>query len=633
MSQTAEDIERVDSASEEQESPDFQDVEALKSEEQFRMEINRVANDSWKKGLISQESYDFYMKLSLESNADNKENMELLKNMYKYSREHHNKASIIDGYFEQAKRSGYMGTKDEKFLMSNIVHQPEFVNQFSSAEKLIKDKINRMKEDREAYDRIANHKLVKNVGYLKIDENTKIDIPNEKKFLEMTVPERRELLKKLQEALPKAEEYAEKVGGEESQELEKEYKTHLDKAYTEDKIIGLKTYNKFWDGFQKIDNKEKKHCIKEFSSQINRYGKLWKDVRGNLRGDELEQMESSRDKMGYTELFVKYGETKKGLDDKYEKNLEHFKEKGIIGEHVKNEFMSWVKDQDPKKKYDAIDKLHDKEGGQMERYQKLWGDIEKNLSKDHRTFMESKRDGWGYTEMKNQYDQFIRGENVSSGEGKNDPLSVINSTAVKTAIIRTNMDLKKHGKEKRKTFLNRLQRMFSREHRDQFDATGFQSSLRDNRVKKEEKASEQASGKDVANNNVIDLQQKLKEKRVERSGRRHGESVDRSGVEQEIHNLEEKADVVKEEGFTQIKTSENDGRTHRKAQLEINRVKGMERFFIEDQKQQFKGKEEGGRDDLSLAVHTDDGRTVELDLIEIRAMEKYLKEEEKNSDL
>jgi hypothetical protein len=589
---------------------------------QLRQEIKLVADNSYRKQIISDKSYLEYNKLATGKDEQGM-TIDMLKNVRNFAEAHENKAKRIYDHIENAKKQKHISEVDEKYLMAKYVLQKEldFSQNFQTIENHVLKKLDNRKKDKEIYDKIANHKLVQNVGYLKIDENTKIQVPNEKEFLEMTVPERHELLKKLQEALPKAEKYAEKVGEEESQELEKEYKSRLDKAYTEDKIIGQCTYNKFWNGFQKIDNKEKKYWIKEFNDQIDRYGKLWKDIRGNLKEDELKQMESSRDKMGYTELFVKYGETKKSLDDKYKKNLEHFKEKGIIGEHVKNEFMSWIKDQDPKKKYDAIDNLHDREGGQMENYQKLWNNIEKNLSKDQRAFMESKRDGWGYTEMKNQYDQFIRGENMLSEEGKNDPLSVINSTAIKTAIIRTNIDLKKRGKGKRKTFLNRLQRMFSREQRDQFDAKGFQARLRKDRVEKQEKTLEQTSNKGITTDNMINLQQKLKEKRVEKSGRRHGDSVEKSGIE--------KADVVKEEGFTQIKTSEDDGHIHRKAQLEINRVKGMERFFIEDQKQQFRGKEEGGRDDLSLAVHTDDGRTVELDLTEIRAMEKYLEEEEK----
>lgn len=620
MGQNTEEIQKTDHMQEEEKSPDFKNAEILKSEDQFKTEINRVANDSWKKGFISKESYDFYMKLSLESKEDSQQNIEILKNMYKYSREHHDKASVINRYFEQAKKNGYMSVKDEQFLMSKIVHQPEFVSQFSTAERLIKEKINRMKKDKETYNQIVNHKIVKNIGCLQIDKNIKINIPNEKKFLEMKVPERRELLEKLQKSLPEAEKYAEKLQEEESYSLENNYKSLLENAYKQDKIIGLKTYKKFWDGFQKIDNQEKKYWIKEFDNEIKRYEKLWNEIRYNLKADELKKMEDSRDKMGYTELFSEYGEIKKSLDDKYEKKLNVFIIQGIIGVHVKNEFMSWIKDRDPKKKYEAIDKMHDKEGGQMERYKKIWDEIRRNLSKDQKIFMESKRDIWGYNEIKNQYDQFFRGEK-SSSEEKKDPLSTINSTAVKTAIIRTNIDLKKRGQDKRKTFLNRLSRMLGSEKKDQFDITDFQSDLRNNRGKKEDNNPNQVSEKNISADNIIDIQKRLAKKRSENINQ----------ITQEI-KPKEQARFVKEDGFKQIKTSEDDGHIHRKAQLEINRTKGMEQFFIEDGKQEFRSREDGGRDNLSLAVHADDGRTVDLDLNEIRAMKKYL-EEEQNADL
>ncbi len=90
----------------------------------------------------------------------------------------------------------------------------------------------------------------------------------------------------------------------------------------------------------------------------------------------------------------------------------------------------------------------------------------------------------------------------------------------------------------------------------------------------------------------------------------------------------QKAHIIDEEGFRQVKTLEDHGHTRRKTQLEINREKAMDQFFVEDNKQQFRSREQGGKDDLSLAVRTEDGRTVELDLKEIRALEKYLEQQE-----
>jgi hypothetical protein len=286
-----------------------------------------------------------------------------------------------------------------------------------------------------------------------------------------------------------------------------------------------------------------------------------------------------------------------------------------------------------KDKYEAPKKLHDGPGGQMERYKVLHDDIEKNIPKKAQKYLESRRDEWGYKELKSQYDRFMQGAKIpddSKADNKNDPLSVVTSTAVKRAIIDTNISLSKAGKEKKRTFLNRIKKMFAEERHDQFDATGFQVRLQKDR-EESEKNIKKRPVTEKETDNVIDFQAKLKEKRT---GHRHSESVDRTALEEEMRDMEKtgQAHIVDDEGFKQVKISEEHGRTRRKAQVEINREKAMERFFIEDNRQQFKGKEQSGQDDLSLAIRAEDGRTVELDLKEIRALEEYLEQEEADLD-
>lgn len=107
--------------------------------------------------------------------------------------------------------------------------------------------------------------------------------------------------------------------------------------------------------------------------------------------------------------------------------------------------------------------------------------------------------------------------------------------------------------------------------------------------------------------------------------------MDKETVENEMEAFkpDEMSHVVTVEGFRQVETKDDSGRAKRSAQVEINRDKGMERFFFEEQQHGYRGKEQGGKDDFSLAVKSESDGTVEMKLRDIRAMEKFLEEEEK----
>jgi hypothetical protein len=652
-------IEERNSAKESPKNEILESVVTINRMRQLRQEIQLIADRSYQKQIISDKSYAEYQKLAAGKNEE-KITLQLLKGMRDFAEIHEMKAEEIQKRIESAKRGKVASDNDEKFLMSHLIVDNElrFSGDFIATENLILQKIKRMEDDKQAYDKIANHKLAKNVGYLKTDKNTKIDIPDEKKFLEMTVPERRKFLEQIKENLSKAEKYAEEAGKEESKEITGKYKGLLDKAYKK-RIIGKDTYEKFLDGFKKIDKNEKKYWISEFPNQMKRYEKLWNDIKSTLKGKALERMESMRDEKGYTELFAEFGkisgQEKKRLDNEYGLALGRFENEKIIGKHTVNEFTGWMKNRELKDKYDAVSKLHDGHLGQMERYRKLHDGIRNDLPKKAQVYMASKLDEWGYTEMKSQYDRFMQGEQIPSQdktESKDDPLSVVTSTAVKRAIVDTNITLKREGNDKRHTFLNRVRRMFGEKQHDKFNATGFQARLREDREKLVDKNKTAETNQSVppkrlqrlddsfqseeTTQSAFRFQQKLSQVRAksgkaQENGRKTMEEVDKTGIEDEMRVLKEtkKAHVVNEEGFRQIKTSKGADHIERKAQLEINREKAMKRFFIEDNKQEFQNKEHGGHDDLSLAVRMEGGRTVELDLTEIRALGKYLEEEEK----
>ncbi|MBU0577469.1 hypothetical protein KJ742_03385 [Patescibacteria group bacterium] len=629
----AQNIERQDEAPTKSEV--LNNVLTINRMREFRQEIGLIADSSVKKRIISDQSYSEYRKVAM-GQEDHELTLKLLESMRDFAQRHESKADRVHTHIERAIKAKVASEKDEEFLMSKLIlgNEFKFVQDSAAIETLILQKIANMEKDKEAYDKIANHPLARNVGYLKVDEHTKIDIPDEKKFLEMTVPERRAFLKKAEEAIPKAEEYAEKTGKVESLELFGKYKGMLDDAKAK-KIIGQKTYEKFLDGFKKIDQKEKKYWIQEFPNQMARYETLWKNIRSTLKGQALNHIESLRDQKGYTELFTAFGNSceqeNKRLDASYKISLQSFKQKGYIGNHTINEFRNWMQNQDLQTKYNAVEQLNDGPGGQMERYRKLYDNIQNNLSPKAQNYMASKIDEWGYTEMNTQYQKFMRGEKVPSDAGRSsattDPLSIITSGTTRAAIVQANLDLKKRGTDKRDSFLNRVTKMFVNERRDNFDASGFQSRLRNDREESETKQTDQVTQQENTSADVIDLQERLRQSRAKES-RRQNEDADRTGIEDEMKTLEKtkKAHAVDQDGFRQVEMKKDD-HTHRKAQVEINRERAMDRFFIEDHKNKYRSTLEGGHDDLSLAVKTQDGRTVELNLEEIRAMQRYMEQE------
>jgi hypothetical protein len=616
-----------------QQNEAFEAVRNINDMRQLRQEIKIIADESWKKQIISDKSYSEYSKLAMDI-EDQKMTLEMLKSVRNFAKSHEEKAEAIQKRIELAKRSGVASENDEKFLMSHLIldNESDFVSRSSEAETLIMQKIARMEEDRKAYDKIADHKLVKNVGYLKPDANTKLEIPDAKGFLAMTVPERRAFLKKIEEALPMAEKYAEKVGTEETKELNKKYLEALDKALQK-KIIGKKTHEKFVDGFNKIDKKEKEAWLKEFPNQMAKYEKLWGEIRGTLKGDALAKMELLRDDKGYTEIFVEFGNVKESeknrLDTDYSAKLIDFQKSGMVGKHTVDEFSNWMRQQDIKEKYKAVELMHDGSGGQMEKYSKLNEDIKKNLPKDARDYMKSKIDEWGYAEMKSQYDRFISGEKVPK-EQKPDPLSRIGSSRTRAAIVEADEMLEKQGGGKRGLFLSRIRHMFREETGNSFDAGDFQSKLK--REKKELKPTkEDIPVTKPDKDGISDFQNTLRRQRSGESEDKRESSA--SETENEMKKMEKtgQARLVSEDGFKQVETNESSGMTKRKARIEINREKGINRFLVEDMKHGYHAKTEGGKDEISIAFHTSDASTVELKLSEIKAMEKYLEEKEEEA--
>jgi len=185
--------------------------------------------------------------------------------------------------------------------------------------------------------------------------------------------------------------------------------------------------------------------------------------------------------------------------------------------------------------------------------------------------------------------------------------------------------------------------MISGEQSESFDGSGFQKNLRKMREDKKfkEKSESNISGKaDKSDDSAFAfMQNSLREKRMQMNNteynkdenqknlRRDSEKVDKSAVDGELKTVsnDKNTRVFKDENFIQVESVGEDEKGQRAALVEINRVKSLEHWDRENQKKEYRGKQYGGKDKVSFSVKTDDGRTVELNLRQIRAMEKLLK--------
>lgn len=592
----------------------------------IRHQIGIIADSSLGANAISREVYEDYKKVA--AGADGQAmSMEMLESTRKFASKHEDAVLRIHTRIQSARRSKIASEGDENFLMEQLnVKSFDFDKKADFYEKRVDEKLDHMRLDKNKYTELANHKLIKDIGYLKVDGNTRIDFPNETGFMKLTVPERRELLESIKEGLPKAEKYAEECEDKEGVKLVADYTKKLNAARKKG-IIGEHTYKEFMygdgddKGFEDLDNDEKKYWLSEFDNQMKPYEALQGQIDTTLKGDALKEMKSKIDDpdSGYTELFAEFGKVKDAesnrLNKEYKGELEKYRmqknekggkkqgnNKGVIGKHTIDEFNSWMKGQDFPGKYEAAEKLK----GEMLHYDKLWQKTE-DLSEDRQEFMKSKIDVWGYTELNQQYERFKNGEEVPqtvSDDTDMASLSMIRSKEVRNAIVETDEMLEKQGKGKRRTFIEVLDKMFRNVSRDKFDASSFEGGIRAK----------------AANDNDTDNPSK---------GREANTDVNESQIEEDANLLEEAgAKVTKQIGFTQVESKDKTGKKERKAQVTINEGQGMERLFTEDGKHKYRGDVQGGNDDLSLAIKASSGRKVELNLQEIDALRGHLKKSE-----
>ncbi len=450
------------------------------SDDVLRREIGGIAEASWGQRLIKRESHDFYKGLVLGKESEKLSSKDL-RDIYKHAKEQQDKAGTILKYLNDAIKSGVASENDRDFLLSKIIHEPEFVSKFIQAETLIKDKIKRMEEDRSKYDVIVNSPLAKGKDFLQVDEYTKVKVPGEKEFLKMKVPERRKFLKKIEEDFKKAEKYAEKEGDIESQKMTKEYQGLLEKAKKEG-IIGKETVKKYMEDFKKVNLNEKKYWMRELKSenQLKRYEDLWKDIRKTFKGSSLKKIEGLREKMGYTELFREFGSMKEkegqNIEVRYEKKIAELLKKKIISKHTYVAFLQDIKSQS----FDGKQRYLESFPMQMRRYEILRAKIDQIKNKGAKKTLDKMYDSLdnGFSQIESTYNRLSgSAEGNVSSVAKSDAdkeLDTIENKEIKAA-VKASMD--KLDRTQKLTFTQKISNFFEGKTTQKEDPMTYQKNL------------------------------------------------------------------------------------------------------------------------------------------------------------
>ncbi|GEM_PF-5155590 len=401
--------------------------------------------------------------------------------------------TALQGQIDQAIQQDFAGENDRAFLMEQMTVRHDFVGELEMLESSVKGKLDRMKKDRDAYDQLRNHPLVRNTGFLRLDASTKIPIPEAKVFLALTVPQRRELLKKVKEALPRATAYAKEAGDEKSAGLVKKYDKLLVDARTKGRSIGRVTEDKFRDGFKKISRQDKEEWLSGFPAEMKRYEDLWKNIRTTLKGPALEAMENKRDTLGYNQLFTEFGrvraEESGAICTAYDGRLQKLQAERLISLHTRLSFSRDIREQPLAEQQHYTEQLD----RQMEPYYALRQDIKNLKNKGVRSKLDALYDSpfHGLTEIRQEYLRLTGQAPASSASALADQqdLQNIRRDRVRKEVVKSTEIL--DTREKKERMIDRLTQLLRREDQTHYDQSDFSANVdnlrRDHQKQEQEK--------------------------------------------------------------------------------------------------------------------------------------------------
>ena len=389
----------------------------------------------------------------------------------------------ITDHVKDAIRGKAISEEDRKFykekMKENVVSGEQIVTKevLEKAEKEILESLENRRKERKEYDDLVDSTLVKD-GFLIIDKDNKILVPDEVNYLKMTVPERRKWLKQIQDALPKAERYAEAQEKNEGDKLTKEYETLLNAARKEG-MIGDKIIDKFMDWFNGQNNEAKKYAIGQFFKEMSRYKTLWKDIRKTLKGNSLSRLEKLKDQMGHTELKSEF------MKEQYAGKLKEARQKKIISKHTETAFLADFESQSPDRKQNYLDQFDN----QMEKYKSLCSRIDQMKDKKAQKVLNEMYEigQHGFSEIHAKYNR-LTGSQISEADKNTKPepslkgLSTITNETVKKEILHARKTL---NRTEKKTFVERLTHFFSGRESERQDTVSYQDNVRASRKKHE----------------------------------------------------------------------------------------------------------------------------------------------------
>lgn len=470
----------------------------------IRSHMNQILRDPYFQKTLDKESLKGYQDIADKKGHINPDDTENLKRFYKFMQEQwkeiHQMKKRITSHIEKAIQEKIITEEDRVFykekMKENVINGNQIVTKeiLEKAEKEILESLTKRKNERREYDQIANHRLLEESKFLKISKKESIEVPNEKGFLKLSVPERRILLKKLKTALSKAERYADEEGDIEAEKMIADYKKALMEA-SEEGFIGKRTMEKYIEGFKKIDNREKKYWLGEMrnGNQLKRYSELWKNICKTLEGAPLKRMDQMRDKMGYSELLHEFGHIKEAesnsITNDYSQRLKVMHQQGVISLHTMKAFINDIKSQTLEGKKEYMKGLDQ----QMQKYKILRVKINQLKDKGARQFLDEMYTSmeYGFSEIEAKYKRF-----TSQKIGLGDALSVngdaevilnnMESDVVRKEFRRSIQELD-YGQHKK--FKEKLSDFFSK--RSEKSTGNYQDSIRSARA---ERVSDQEMG-------------------------------------------------------------------------------------------------------------------------------------------
>ncbi len=490
---------------------EFEAIESAEMSENgdvIRSRMDQILRDPYFQQTLDKESLKGYQDVADKRGHIDPNDTKNLSRFYKFMegqwREIHRMKKQITDHVEQAIREKVITETDRAFykdkMRENVVNGKQVVTKevLEKAEKEVLESLDKRRDERKEYDQIANHKIVKESGALKTAENKSIEVPDEKGFLKLSVPERRVLLEKLKEALPKAEKYAETEGDVEAEKMTIDYKKALENAEKEG-LIGKKTIEKYMETFKKVDNGEKEYWLKEMKNgnQLKRYEELWKNIRKAFQGTSLKRMESMKGKMGYSELLQEFGRMQEVesniVTSEYSQKLKVMHEQGVISLHTMNAFMIDIKSQtlEGKKEY-----LKDFDA-QMQRYKILRTKVNQIKDKGARQSLnEMYLSGeHGYKEIEAKYNRITGQSSFEGNDSQSEKEAEVIFDNMKSDTVRKEFQYanKALSYDQQKTFVEKMTHFLSGKRED--NQGNYQKSIQSARREKEviEKEREEGS--------------------------------------------------------------------------------------------------------------------------------------------